>query len=123
MHAGELISGEAGAVGLEGEYEEIEHRADEVLRSVVVGSEREAAGVDLWLRHFEPGGGALHLLLYLTYGREILVELFLVGFAELRVQRARIIEQKVEMTAGHGVPAALGLDAVLVQSEEPLEDE
>ena len=114
MHACQLVSHEAGGVGLKGEGDQIEHGVNEFVGSLVVGIEAKTLGIHFGSGHVQPLRGPFHVPFDLTHGGEILIELVLIRFRQLSVHGFRIVQQEVQMAPGSGEPLSLGVNGFSV---------
>jgi len=124
-HAGDLVGGDTGGVGLESEMNQLVHRADVLLGDLVIGVEFEAFAFFVGQSGFgdvNPGLGLFDVLFYLADGVHVLVELLLVVVSEFAADAVGIIQDEVEKMGGTFESAAISGRVCIASSEETFED-
>jgi len=124
-HAGDLVGGDSGGVGLESEMNQLVHGANVLLGDLVIGVEFEAFAFFVGQSGFgdvDPGLGLFDILFHLADGVHVFVELLLVVIAEFAADAVGIIEDEVEEMGGTFESAAISGRVSIASAEETFED-
>ena len=124
-HAGDLVGGNSGGVGLESEMNQLVHRADVLLGDLVVRVEFEAFAFFVGQSGFgdvDPGLGLFDVLFHLADRVHVLVELLLVVIAEFAADAVGVIQDQVEKMGGTFESSAISGRVGIASSEETFED-